>query len=105
MSGDTHEGIHLGEPVRCGWFALCTRETDIAVEHPVLGPTPVCLECADRVGMELSFPNAVVHHLAFRLSEAVPICGHTLTGDGLSLEADKVTCGLCRRICELDVLA
>jgi hypothetical protein len=43
----------------------------------------------------------MIHHLAFRMSEAVPICGQTLTGDGLSLEADKVTCERCRRICEL----
>lgn len=100
---DTYEVQHLGESVPCCWFALCPRLTDIAVEHPILGPTPVCLECADRIGMELTFPNAVVHHLAFnKTSEAVPICGHTLTGDGLSLEADKVTCGLCRRICKLD---
>jgi len=43
------------------------------------------------------------HHLAFRLSEAVPICGSG-DGGGLSLEADKVTCEQCRRICELGPL-
>lgn len=39
------------------------------------------------------------HHLAFRLSDAVAICGSADTD--LSLDADKITCVDCRRICGL----
>jgi len=43
------------------------------------------------------------HHLAFRLSEAVPLCGAT-DDEGLSLDPDKVVCAACRRIAELGPL-
>ena len=93
--------IRLEEYQPCRWFVMCDNDTDIAVQHPVLGLTPVCMRCADVVGMLLEFTDTVIHHLAFRMSDAVPICGQTKTGDGLSLESDKVTCPECRHICEL----
>jgi hypothetical protein len=40
------------------------------------------------------------HHLAFRLSLALPVCGSN-DGGGLLLDPDRVTCEDCRRICGL----
>lgn len=35
----------------CAWYALCDREAVGWVDHPVLGPVPVCQRCADKHGM------------------------------------------------------
>ncbi len=35
----------------CAWFAGCTRPAPWCAEHPVLGPVPICQECADRMGI------------------------------------------------------
>lgn len=35
----------------CRWFALCDREADGVVEHPVLGDVPTCKRCANRLGL------------------------------------------------------
>lgn len=45
--------------------------------------------------------TTTIHHLALRLSTAVAICGSA--DERLSLDADRVTCPDCRRICGLDV--
>lgn len=37
--------------VVCEWFALCTRETTQATQHPILGPVPICARCAERMGI------------------------------------------------------
>lgn len=38
----------------------------------------------------------VLHHMAFRLSLALPICG--ADSECMTLETRRVTCGPCRRI-------
>lgn len=37
----------------CGWFATCDHSADAVMDHPVLGPVPICQRCADTIGMEL----------------------------------------------------
>lgn len=46
-------------PERCEWFALCTNSPVGVVAHPILGETPICQRCADRMGYaeELNQPN------------------------------------------------
>lgn len=43
--------------------------------------------------------EGLVHHMAFRLAEALPICG--ADSERMSLQAEHVTCPECRRICQL----
>lgn len=45
-------------------------------------------------------PN-VIHHLAMRRSLAVAVCGADHDDEGLSLDPQRVTCTVCRRICGL----
>src|SRR4051812_39144668 len=35
----------------CEWFALCTREAVGTAPHPVLGDVPVCMPCANNMGL------------------------------------------------------
>lgn len=44
--------------------------------------------------------TTTIHHAAFRMAEALAICGAAGSGE-LSLDADRVTCPDCRRICGL----
>jgi hypothetical protein len=37
----------------CEWFALCDREADGIVGHPVLGWVPTCQRCAAKLDLEL----------------------------------------------------
>lgn len=58
---ESEESVHTREAgwlERCRWFALCESETDRALPHPILGPTPCCIRCADQVGMaQALIPN------------------------------------------------
>lgn len=35
----------------CRWFARCPNDADGMLPHSILGPTPACVRCADRVGV------------------------------------------------------
>ena len=35
----------------CEWFALCTNPTTTYIEHTILGDTPCCTRCADKLGV------------------------------------------------------
>lgn len=63
--------------------------------HPALQDTIVTVT-RDQATQE-------IHHLAFRGTREVSICG---SGDGgeLSLSSKRITCEECRRICELGPL-
>lgn len=37
--------------MKCLWFAMCKNDTDLTYDHPVLGWTPACKRCLERVGL------------------------------------------------------
>ncbi len=45
--------VMVGRVFVCQWFALCDRPADGTVAHPVLGDTPTCARCADKLDLTL----------------------------------------------------
>jgi hypothetical protein len=45
QAGDVYE---VDELPTCEWFALCTNEAEVAIQHPVLGFVPICPSCLER---------------------------------------------------------
>jgi len=40
---------HMPDLGRCEWWVLCTEPAAVVIDHPVLGPVPVCLSCLTRI--------------------------------------------------------
>lgn len=36
-----------GPPI-CEWYAKCENDAVGAIDHPILGPVPVCQRCTDK---------------------------------------------------------
>lgn len=39
----------LEEETTCLWFLACDRQTDMTLDHVILGPVPVCQRCLDTI--------------------------------------------------------
>lgn len=41
----------MTNPILCEWFALCDREADHLVRHPILGDVPTCERCVEKLNL------------------------------------------------------
>jgi hypothetical protein len=62
----------MSDPVTipCQWLALCVRDADGVVEHPVLGEVPTCTVCA--ASHDLTLVPATFVRVGPAVVEAVP---------------------------------